>query len=147
MLFRSHYERLCDKYKRNTGFSQIYVKFVFSNLMKEIYDVLPKDNQDSLSEDVDRLYRTTDFSEVMNILDRGISLLEENFKVNPQTAHKEIDTVKKYIYENYDRELSIDILAEKVDRAPSYLSHVFKKETGQNISKFIKSLRKIGRAV
>jgi two-component system response regulator YesN len=109
--------------------------------MKEIYDVLPKDNQDSLSEDVDRLYRTTDFSEVMNILDRGISLLEENFKVNPQTAHKEIDTVKKYIYENYDRELSIDILAEKVYMAPSYLSHVFKKETGQNISKFIKSLR------
>lgn len=138
---REHYERLCDKYKRNTGFSQIYVKFVFSNLMKEIYDVLPKDNQDSLSEDVDRLYRTTDFSEVMNILDRGISLLEKNFEVNPQTTHKEIDTVKKYIYENYDKELSIDILADKVYMAPSYLSHVFKKETGQNISKFIKSLR------
>ena len=138
---REHYEKLCDKYKKNTGFSQIYVKFVFSNLMKEIYDNLPKENQDSLSEDVDRLYRTTDFSEVMNILDRGISLLEKNFEVNPQTAHKEIDTVKKYIYDNYDKELSVDMLAEKVYLAPSYLSHIFKKETGQNISKFIKALR------
>lgn len=138
---REHYEKLCDKYKKNTGFSQLYVKFVFSNLMKEIYDNLPKDNQDSLSDDVDKLYRVTDFSEVMNILDRGITLLEKNFRINPQTAHKEIDTVKKYIYENYDKELSIDILADKVYMAPSYLSHIFKKETGQNISKFIKSLR------
>ncbi|MDD6428784.1 MAG: response regulator [Lachnospiraceae bacterium] len=138
---REHYERLCDKYRKNAAFSQIYVKFVFSNLMKEIYDALPKDNQDSLSSDVDRLYRTTDFSEVMNILDKGISLLESTCLSATRTNHREIDTVKKYIYENYDRELSIEALAEKVYMAPSYLSHVFKKETGQTLSKFIKSLR------
>ena len=32
-------------------------------------------------------------------------------------------------------------LAEMVYMAPSYLSCVFKKETGQNLSKFIKSVR------
>ena len=138
---RVHYEKLCDKYKNNTGFSQVYVKFVFSNLMKEIYDNLPKEDQGSLSADVDRLYRTTDFTEVMNILDRGISLLEKNFDLNPQTSHREIETVKKYIYEHYNEELSTELLAEKVYMAPSYLSHVFKKETGQNLSKFIKALR------
>ncbi|MEE3393399.1 MAG: response regulator [Lachnospiraceae bacterium] len=138
---REHYEKLCEKYKRNTGFSQIYVKFVFSNLMKEISDTLPNDNRGSLSADVDRLYKTNDFSEIMNILDRGISLLEENFSINPQTAHREIETVKQYIYEHYGDELSTDILADQVFLAPSYLSHIFKKETGQNLSKFIKSLR------
>ena len=138
---REHYEKLCDKYKNNTGFSQVYVKFVFSNLMKEIYDNVPKADQGSLSADVDKLYRTTDFSEVMNILDRGISLLEKNFDLNPQTSHREIETVKKYIYDHYNEELSTELLAEKVYMAPSYLSHVFKKETGQNLSKFIKSLR------
>jgi len=138
---RDHYEKLCDKYKNNTGFSQVYVKFVFSNLMKEIYDNLPKEDQGSLSDDVDKLYRTTDFTEVMNILDRGISLLEKNFDLNPQTSHREIETVKKYIYEHYNEELSTELLAEKVYMAPSYLSHVFKKETGQNLSKFIKALR------
>lgn len=138
---REHYEKLCDKYKNNTGFSQVYVKFVFSNLMKEIYENIPKEDQGSLSDDVDRLYRTTDFSEVMNILDRGISLLEKNFDLNPQTSHREIETVKKYIYEHYNEELSTEFLAEKVYMAPSYLSHVFKKETGQNLSKFIKALR------
>ena len=77
----------------------------------------------------------------MNILDRGISLLEKNFDLNPQTSHREIETVKKYIYDHYNEELSTELLAEKVYMAPSYLSHVFKKETGQNLSKFIKSLR------
>ena len=33
------------------------------------------------------------------------------------------------------------MLAEKVCLAPSYLSNLFKKETGQNLSKFIKEYR------
>ena len=109
--------------------------------MKEIYDTLPKVNRECLTEDVDKLYKTTDFAEVMDILDRGISLLEENFSINPQTEHREIETVKQYIYEHYDQELSTELLAEQVYLAPSYLSHIFKKETGQNLSKFIKALR------
>ena len=68
-------------------------------------------------------------------------VLEEVFAVNPQMMHREIETVKEYIYMNYDKELSVDMLAEQVYLAPSYLSHIFKKETGQNLSKFIKSLR------
>ena len=55
--------------------------------------------------------------------------------------HREIETVKNYIYENYDKEISITELAEKVYMAPSYLSYVFKSETGQNLSKFIKAYR------
>lgn len=33
------------------------------------------------------------------------------------------------------------MLAEKVYMAPSYLSHIFKKETGLNLSRFIKNYR------
>ena len=38
-------------------------------------------------------------------------------------------------------ELSVEMLAEKVYMAPSYLSHIFKKETGLNLSRFIKNYR------
>ena len=55
--------------------------------------------------------------------------------------HREIESIKLYIYENYAKELSVEQLAEQVYMAPSYLSHVFKKETGQNLSKFIKAYR------
>lgn len=138
---REHVGLLCDKYRGRKALSQMYVKFVFSNLMKDMYDVLPGKDRAGFNMVVDRLYRANDFSEVMDILQDGIRKLEEVFAVNPQMMHREIETVKEYIYANYDKELSVDMLAEQVYLAPSYLSHIFKKETGQNLSKFIKSLR------
>ncbi len=60
---------------------------------------------------------------------------------NTSLVHKEIESVKKFILENYEKDLSVDTLASNVCLAPSYLSYVFKKETGQNISKYIKACR------
>ena len=94
-----------------------------------------------MDKEIDQLYRSTDFGSVKAIIDDNILRLEEVFSVNPQMAHREIEAVKQYIYEHYKEELSIDILAKLVYMAPSYLSAIFKKETGQNLSKFIKEYR------
>ena len=51
------------------------------------------------------------------------------------------EEVKRYINTHYGEEISIEMLAERVFLAPSYLSTIFKKETGQNLSKFIKICR------
>lgn len=67
----------------------------------------------------------------------------ESISDNPLLVHKEIETIKKYIYENYDKDIGVEVLAAQVCFAPSYLSYIFKKETGQNLSKFIKSYRMI----
>ncbi len=141
MGLRDHFKELCEKYQSKKNFSQVYVKFIFSNMLKDIYDMLPDESKECLESEVDKLYRTSDFTEVTGILDNNIKKLEKNFALNPQMMHREIETVKQYIYDNYDKELSVDMLAEQVYMAPSYLSHVFKNETGQNLSKFIKALR------
>ena len=138
---RRHFESLCEKYQSKKNFSQMYVKFIFSNLLKDIYEILPQEKSVGLNQEIDRLYRTNDFQEVTELLNEGIRLLEQSFAINPQMEHREIETVKQYIYAHYDEELSVDMLAEQVFLAPSYLSHIFKKETGQNLSKFIKALR------
>lgn len=138
---RRHFEGLCEKYQSKKNFSQMYVKFIFSNLLKDVYEILPKEKSGGLNQDIDRLYRTNDFQEVTEIINEGIKLLEQSFAINPQMEHREIETVKQYIYAHYGEELSVDMLADQVFLAPSYLSHIFKKETGQNLSKFIKALR------
>ena len=71
----------------------------------------------------------------------NIKRLEDTFQSNPQMIHREIESVKQYIYEHYGEEISVEYLADLVYMAPSYLSCVFKKETGQNLSKFIKAYR------
>ena len=138
---REHFERLCNKYRNKTDFSQIYIKFVFSNLMKDIYSSMPKMDETQLNEEVTRLYSITDFKTIMDMVNKNIDRLEESFGSSSSVLHREIETVKQYIYEHYSEELSVDALAQSVYMAPSYLSHVFKKETGQNISKFIKTYR------
>ncbi len=141
LALREHFADLCEKYRGEIGGTQSYVKFVFSGMIKEIYDMLPDRDQQETSRAVDEVYRAEDFSQVMDILGEGIGQMERVYAANPQMVHREIGTVKQYIYANFDKDLSVDLLAEQVFMAPSYLSHIFKKETGQNLSKFIKSLR------
>ena len=141
VALREHYERLCERYRGKTQFSQVYIKFIFSNLLKEFYEVLPDRNETELDKEIDALYRASDFEQMLALVDKNIKKLEEVFDNNPQLTHREVDTVKKYIYEHYSEEISVEQLAELVFMAPSYLSFIFKKETGQNLSKFIKAYR------
>lgn len=138
---REHFGRLCEKYRKKTDFSQIYIKFVFSNLLKDIYTGMPDMDENQLNEEVTKLYSITDFHTIMDMVNKNIDRLEESFDSSSSVVHREIETVKQYIYDHYNEELSVEDLAKSVFMAPSYLSHVFKKETGQNISKFIKTYR------
>lgn len=52
-----------------------------------------------------------------------------------------VEAVKKYIAKNYHEDIGVEQLAGAVDLTPSYLSHIFKKETGENLGKFIKKVR------
>ena len=101
---RDHFERFSQKYRSQTAFSQMYIKFLF-------------------------------------IVSDSINLLEKTFSGRVQTGHREVEAVKRYIAAHYGDEMSVERLSELVYMAPSYLSSVFKKETGQNLNRFIKSVR------
>lgn len=53
----------------------------------------------------------------------------------------EITEVKSYIYHNYEKELNVEILAEKVYLSAGYLSAIFKEATGMNLNRFIREVR------
>ncbi len=67
--------------------------------------------------------------------------LEEYLAEEEKGTRSEVTQVKNYIYQNYQEELSVDILAEKVYLSPGYLSYIFKQETGMNLNRFIKAFR------
>lgn len=140
-LLEEHIQCLYQKYKEAQQFSQIYIKFIFSNILKSIYEYLTDKTEKDLTKEIEILYRSASLNEVMKVVKRNISELEKTFGQSKTLLHKEIESVKQYIYEHYGEELSVEMLAEKVYMAPSYLSHVFKKETGQNLSRFIKNYR------
>lgn len=138
---RQHFERLCSKYRAKSYFSHIYIKFIFSNLLKNFYEKAPDLTEEELNQEIEKLYQAVDFKCITEIIQKNIDRLEKVFAEHPQTTHKEIEVVKKYIYEHFDEEIGVDQLARIVYLTPSYLSSIFKKETGQNLSKFIKQFR------
>ena len=138
---KNHFERLGRKYQGKTNFSQMYVKFIFSNIIKEIYSVISEVDEKKLNKEIDLLYRSNDIFHVIEITKANIELLEEDLSKSEKSLRGEVETIKKYIYEHYNKDISVESLAEQVCLAPSYVSFIFKKETGQNLSKYIKAYR------
>ncbi len=49
--------------------------------------------------------------------------------------------VERFILQNYDKDLSIDKIAEHVYLTPTYLCHLYKKTTGKTINQFIQEVK------
>lgn len=138
---KKHFDLLCQNYQEKNDFSQMYVKFIFSNINKEIILQMKKGDERELNEVIDKIYRSNDIGVIIQCTNENIVRLEEHLNKTGKGVRSEVETVKQYIYENYNKDISIDGLADQVCLAPSYLSFIFKKETGQNLSKYIKEYR------
>lgn len=65
----------------------------------------------------------------------------DSISMNPTNIDSIIFSIKRYVDQNYAEELSLESLAAQVHLSPSYLSKLFKREIGQNLSVYILSVR------
>lgn len=135
------YYRLKQKYGKEKQFSEMYVKFVFSNIIKEILETMSPTGEKELSRTVDQLYRCKTMKDVVEITEKVIRELEAYEKDRNDGSRSEVAIVKNYIYHNYEKNLSVDMLASQVYLSARYLSAVFKAETGMNLNRFIRNVR------
>lgn len=54
---------------------------------------------------------------------------------------KPIRMAKKYINDNYNQSLTLEMVSKEIGFNPTYFSTVFKKETGMNFSDYLKKIR------
>lgn len=87
---------------------------------------------------VNRIYQRSGYQEALERINHLCADVEarENKLVN-----RNVEAIKQYIYQNYDKSLGLGELAEAFYFSPSYLCHVFKRETGCNLVKFINDYR------
>lgn len=67
--------------------------------------------------------------------------LEEIRANRLQLADRSVETVKRWIRENYDQQAELSSLANMVYLTPSYLSKLFKQETGMTITDYLIEMR------
>ena len=137
----SHFRSLASKYQSNTQFSAMYVKFVFSNVIRELFQENRFAGEHRLDLEVDHLYGCSSIQEIIEVTEKNIRQYEEFLDRSMSESRDEVAAVKNYIYNHYAEDLNLETLAEKVYLSSGYLSFIFKKETGMNLNRFIRVFR------
>lgn len=135
-----HFKKFSAQSKSSGQISHIYIKFACFSIIKELYKSTEL-SPDKCNQTVDALYQCTSIQELTDILETNIREYEEKVFANQSNARSDVEKVKSYIYEHYAEELSVEILGAGVFLSPGYMSHIFKKETGEGLSRFIRVYR------
>lgn len=122
------------------SYSQIYTRFLFSNLVKEFFTHQHQDRK-KLEAAVQNVYEMQSVQEVLNLVESLIQNMEERLAASNDGSRNEVAQAKSYIYEHYSEDISVEKLAELVYLSPGYFSYIFKKETGDTVSRFIRNYR------
>lgn len=135
------YKKLVLQIKRESMNSQMYMKFIFSEIVKELFDEMQADGSEEMRNQIESVYQAGSLEEICKITEECIQKFEKWILESEQGARSDIDQVKQYIQYHVDEDLSIDKLAAMVYLSQGYLSYVFKKETGMNLSRYIRQCR------
>ena len=94
---------------------------------------------ESLSDRLSGVFRS--FSGRGQLTEENIQEYQKFLEQSMTESRNEVSTVKNYIYQHYEEDLNLEMLAEKVYLSSEYLSFIFKKETGMNLNRFIRVFR------
>lgn len=90
---------------------------------------------------IDPLSTSGSIDDIEKQLEVQIYYVLDRIGKSPTNIDSIVHTTKIYIDQNYNTELSLEALASKVHLSASYLSRLFKKEIGQNLSAYIQTVR------
>lgn len=139
---RQDFKKMEQKYRRDSHFSEMYVKFVFASILKEICEHTSTGDEKVLSKKIDRLYRCKKLQDVLDIVSGAIDEFETYIKERENGFREEITAVKSYIHHHYgEQDIGAEKLASLVFLSPGYLSTVFKEETGETLNRYIREVR------
>ncbi|MCD7997931.1 MAG: helix-turn-helix domain-containing protein [Clostridiales bacterium] len=135
-----HLEDLFESLKHEKTHSLIFVKYCFTELMKEIIHYLPDDQKPDLNKVAEKIYSSANIVELIDMTCSQAKKLLSQTQKNQGSCLKS-DKIRQYIYQNYTQPLSLNDISSHFYISPNYLCSVFKKETGCNLMKFINEYR------
>ena len=127
---RKHFACLKEKYHDNTKYSAMYIKFVFSNVIQELFQENQFSGERRLEHEIERLYNCRNIMEILEVTEDNIKEYEAFLDRSMSSSRNEVAAVKNYIYQHYEEDLNLEMLAEKVYLSSGYLSFNLQKETG-----------------
>lgn len=135
------YDKLCQQIRSASMDSQMYIKFIFTELMRDLYEQMQALGSQQMKEDVEKVYQSANLSSICEVVEDCIRRFEKHCVEDDGAARSDVERVRHYIRYHVDEELRTDQLAALVYLSQTYLSYIFKKETGMTISRYIRQCR------
>lgn len=136
---KNEFEKVFAYIEKQNRVSSIYVKYTFSEAVKGINEYTKSDI--NILAYVERIYSARSFNEVSKIVCEFLDNIVEQKRVD-RKDNRLIRMAKDIIYERYgDSGLNVSAIAEELQVSVAYLSGLFKRETGENLVKFITRYR------
>lgn len=135
-----HLADLFESLKNEKTHSLIFVKYCFTELMKELIRYFPDAQKPDLNKVAEQIYSS---SHITELTDMALQLANRllNLSQKEQAGRLKSDKIKQYVCQNYAKPLSLNDIAGHFYISPNYLCSIFKKETGCNLMKFINEYR------
>lgn len=131
--------RIYDFIEEHTGFSSIYVKYIFTEAIRKICDI--SNYHVDLTEIVEKIYQVNSLNQMKEVIENVIEYIIKN-DVEEQSENRIVKMAKRIIFDQYyDSNLSLSKIASELHVSPSYMSSLFKVETGENLVKYITQYR------
>ncbi|MGQ7887586.1 response regulator transcription factor [Paenibacillus sp. WC2504] len=137
-LIRTGIERMFESLRNSNRLSTIYVKYICTEIAKKYVQTYKREHHACFQRFVEQIYTTQNLVQLKDLM---IELIEKREKTSTESPRKVIGEVLKLIHRDYGQDIGLDSLAEKAYLSPSYLSHLFKKETGASLVKYITCYR------
>lgn len=136
-----NYYKLRQQIRTASMDSQMYIKFIFTELIRDIYEQMQAVGSEEMKADVEKVYQSGNLGSICEVIEGCIHKFEKNCLAENGSARSDVERIRRYIQYHVDEDLRIDQLAARVYLSQTYLSYIFKKETGMTISRYIRQCR------
>lgn len=121
--------------------SAFYAKYLILDIIKEIYQQYGIYNETMILQIADDVMNSNDLRTVGEVISRVTDeIILGNEKELPDGSMA-VAAIKKVIKNEYMNDIGLEDIAERVCLSPSYVSFIFKKETGNNLVKYLTDYR------
>ncbi|MCD8012590.1 MAG: response regulator [Lachnospiraceae bacterium] len=136
---KAEFEKAFEYVEKTVGFSSIYIKFTFSEEIKQCCEIL--NNSERILEVVEDIYDSHSISQVKSAVLHLIDDLAQSQTGYPNES-RTVFLAKRFVHDHFqDCTLSVSSIADELNLSAAYLSTLFKTETKQTLVKYISSYR------
>lgn len=127
---------LVSAVEKSGQISRIYIQNMLYSMIKALCDKVRPENLDELLVRAERLFQMKDPGGMLKEYQEAVGMLLAQISAKEDKSGI-ISEIKNIVELDYKRDIGLDYVAEKVNLSSTYVSYLFKKETGQTLVKYI----------